>query len=107
MLSAATVDASDQLVLLPVRSTVLFPGIVVPVAVGRERSGHDGESSQGSSRHEPTASGFQIERGGSTCHRSVSRREESGGVAAGVPLYTIHNVISAPKTLINAARNAG
>ena len=28
----------DQLVLLPVRATVLFPGMIVPIAIGRERS---------------------------------------------------------------------
>jgi len=28
----------DALIILPVRSMVLFPGIVVPLAVGRERS---------------------------------------------------------------------
>ena len=28
----------DALILLPVRNTVLFPGLVVPLAVGRERS---------------------------------------------------------------------
>lgn len=31
-------DASDLLILLPVRATVLFPGMVVPIAVGRTRS---------------------------------------------------------------------
>ena len=28
----------DALIILPVRNMVLFPGIVVPLAVGRERS---------------------------------------------------------------------
>ena len=31
-------DESDLLILLPVRSTILFPGMVVPIAVGRARS---------------------------------------------------------------------
>ena len=34
----ALVDAPDRLVLLPVRATVLFPGMIMPVSVGRERS---------------------------------------------------------------------
>ena len=29
---------TDQLMILPVRGTVLFPGMVMPMTVGRERS---------------------------------------------------------------------
>jgi ATP-dependent Lon protease len=28
----------DALIILPVRSTVLFPGLVLPIAIGRPRS---------------------------------------------------------------------
>src|SRR6185369_10926767 len=43
--NAATPDATnvrplpaDALIILPVRNVVLFPGLIVPLAVGRERS---------------------------------------------------------------------